>query len=159
MNRRCPWRTLPQLSSVTRSDFSGDGNGDCLWQVEILFLQEFLDDSLVLQSTNEAFADGNVEVPTEVTVKRHASKFCDVSSHRLAKRLVSLVKAIAFGNGERGRGKMLSQRGGQLVEAFRLRIGWGDQVSDELVGWFTNQCQERGNFLLLPDAVGVQILL
>ena len=134
MNRRCRCRTLPQLSSVTRSDFSGGGNGDCLWQIKILFLQEFLDDSLVLQSTNEAIAEGNVEVPTEVTVTRHASQFCYTSSHRFARHLVSLVKAIAFGNGERGRGKMLSQRGGQLVEAFRLQIGWGDQVSDELVG-------------------------
>ena len=118
-----------------------------------------LSDRLVLQSTNEAIMEGNVEVPTEVTVTRHSPKFFDLSSHPLARRLVSLVKAMAFGNGERGRGRMLSQRGGQLVEAFRLRIGWGDQVLDELVGWSTNQGQERGNFLLLPDAVGVQILL
>ena len=107
----------------------------------------------------KAIAQGNVEVPTEVTVTCHAPKFCDLSSHRLARCLVSLVKAIAFGNGERGRGKMLSQRGAQLVEAFCLRVGWGDQVSDELVGWSTDQGQERGNFLLLPDAVGVQISL
>ena len=53
---------------------------------------------------------------------------------------------------------MLSQRGGQLVKAF-LRIAWGDHVYDELAGWSTNHGQEQGNFFLLPDAVGVQILL
>ena len=118
MNRCCRCRTLPQLSSVTRNDFAGSGNGDRLWQVKIFFLQEFLDESLVLQSTDEAIVEEFVEVPSEVTVTRHALKFCYVSSHRLARRLVSLVKAIAFGYGERGWGKMLSQCGGQLVKLF-----------------------------------------
>ena len=54
---------------------------------------------------------------------------------------------------------MVKVAGDTSTEAFRLRIVWCDQVSDELVGWSTNQGQERGNFLLLPDAVGVQILL
>ena len=97
-------------------------------------MQEVLDDILVLQSTNEAIVrvEGNVEVLTEVTVAGQTSKFCEVSSHRLTSRLVSLVKALALGNGERGRGKMLVQRGDQLVEAFRFRVGWCDQISDEL---------------------------